>query len=309
MDPRLDPVDDDLVAFRAPPFTDGDYRLDDEPGSVYEPDPEPAYRFVAPGDLPWPTGHDDNPASTGFWEEADTDRRSVRRHGPRRRPPWARLDDGAETPRWRHPVVIAVAVVAVVCVGFGLGRLTAGSGSDDSPYGPSAGPATRDGDAPAGFAHSREGAMAAATDFTALVATPALADTDAMSETLDAIAAPGADFGPAAGAAVDALRARLTESGMALDDRVTYRTFPLTARVRRFADSAAEVEVWAASVLAVDGARPVGAAFVTYRMSLTWTGSDWRLDDLSVRATPADSSAPPELTDFDTLQYEPAADG
>lgn len=301
MDPRLDPVDDDLVAFRAPSFTDVDDPTGHQPGAGYEADPGPAYRFVAPGDLPWPTRHDEAMASTGFWEEADGDRRSGRRSHPRRRSPWTRLTDGPESSRWRHPAAIAVAVAAIVCIGFGLGRLSVGSAP-----GRDAGPAGRDGTVPVGFAHSREGATAAAADYAALVATPALADTDAMTATLAAIAAPGADFGKAAAAAVDALGARLSEAGVVLDDRVSYRTFPLTARVRRYSESAAEVEVWAASVLAVDGARPAGAAFVTYRMSLTWTGSDWRLDDLSVRATPSEAATPPELADFDGLQYEPA---
>lgn len=291
MDPLVDPFDDDLVAFTAPAYVD----TPEDEGAT-----DPGYRFVAPGDLPWPTRHDATGPS-GFWDEADGARRTRRRSRTRRTPPWKMLDSDA---RWRRPIAILVVLASAVAVGFGIGRWSSGSSGRAA-----SGPATRDGAVPAGFAHTREGATAAAADFAALVATPALADPASMSATLAAIAAPGADFGEAAASAVDGLAARLAESGVKLDDRVTFRTFPLTARVRRYSESFAEVEVWAASVLAVDDARPAGAAFVTYRFSLTWTDSDWRVEDLTVRPTPPEPATPSEIVDFPALEYGPAAYG
>lgn len=299
MDPRLDSVEDDLVTFRVPPFADGGSGPGHEATPPYEHEPQPPYRFVSPGELPWPTEPGEAEAPAAFWHEAERDRRAARRRRPRRLPPWTRVGGDREPLPWQRPVVVAVVLVAVLGVVFALGRL---SGTERGE--PDAGPAARDGAVPRGFAHSMEGATAAAADYAALVATPALAATDSMSATLAAIAAPGADFADAAAAAVHALAARLAEAGVQLDDRVTYRTFPLTVRLRRYTETSAEVEVWAASVLAVDGVRPAGAAFVTYRISLAWAGADWRVSDLSVRATPTDAATPAELADFDGLQYE-----
>ncbi len=293
MDPLVDPLDDDLVTFTAPAYAAA--------GANAGPETEPGYRFVAPGELPWPTRHDEA-GLDGFWDEADDDRRSrpprVRRTSPRS---YFAAGSGSGP---RRPVAVVVVLSAVLAIGFGIGRLSAGSSGRATP-----GPAARDGAVPAGFAQTREGATAAAADYAALIATPALADPASMSATLAAIAAPGADFGDAAASAVDGLAARLAESGVKLDDRVTFRTFPLTARVRRYSESFAEVEVWAASVLAVDGTRPAGAAFVTYRFSLTWSASDWRVEDLTVRPTPPEPATPSELVDFPSLEYAPVAYG
>lgn len=295
MDPRVGPLDDDLVSFTAPVYPD---EL-----AGFEDTADPGYRFVSPGELPWPTRRDAEAATMGFWDEADEDRRAGPHRRPRRhRRPGSLLGAGDGDPRRRGLVIGALVLVAVLVAGVVIGRSTA-----VAPAGVEAGPARRDGAIPSGFARTSEGATAAAADFAALVATPALSDPASMSATLAAIAAPGADFADAAASAVEGFSARLAETGVKLDDNVTFRTFPLTAHVRRYTESFADVEVWAASVVAVDGSRGPGAAFVTYRFALAWSDGDWRVEDLTVRATPQDPVSPAELVEFAPLQYGPVA--
>lgn len=296
MDPRLDSVDDDLVTFRVPAFDDEDSR----PQRAPEPDPGPGggYRFVAPGELPWPTRRAEQRHWGGRGEDTSP-MQSTEEHGT------SRVDlDWSGPLRPRRAWIVAVVSVCLLAAAFVVGRATAGPKEADP-----VGPRSRDGAVPRGFAHTKAGAEAAAANYAVLVATPALADPDSMRATLAAVAAPGADFDTAASAAVEGLGARLGESGVALDDKVVFRTFPLTANSRRYSDTLADVEVWVASVLAVDGTRPATAAFVTYKFALTWTGGDWRVEDLTVRATAADPAVAPQLVDFTPLQYAPARFG
>lgn len=296
MDPRLDSVDDDLVSFRAPVVDDDEHQP--QPAHENEEATEAGYRFVAPGELPWPTRRPRSKGRRGSWGDPGAEPTggdsAPGGFGAERRTPL----------RPAHAWLVVATVLCLLAAAVVAGRMTAGTSGTDAP-----GPRSRDGAVPTGFAHSSEGAAAAAADYAALVATPALADPSSMGATLAAVAAPGADFDDAAAAAVDGLGARLGETGVAFDDKVVFRTFPLTVDVRRYSETLADVEVWAASVLAVEGTRPAAAAFVTYRFSLSWSAGDWRVEDLTVRATPQDPAVPGELVDFAALQYVPVQYG
>jgi len=245
----------------------------------------------------------------------------VTRRRPRRRPaarnesPWARPPVVAGTPPdpdeaegrgrpWRTRALVVVAVTAVGVTGFLAGRATQ-SAVPSPPAAPT--PRWHDG-VPGGFAPDAAGAQEAAAAFTTLFSDAFLADAGRFRSALAAIGSPGTDFATAAEQASATFVQHRTSLGLAPDGSVRVRTFPLTVALTGMSGDRAEVEVWAASVLAVDGVSAPSAGFATYRFDLLWTAGDWRLEDVAVHPAGTDAALPREL-DFPAVSGVPIGGG
>lgn len=126
----------------------------------------------------------------------------------------------------------------------------------------------------AGFARTREGAVAAATAYGATGALLLAADDDGVVAAIDAMAAAGARDRLLADArqARDALAAELGAAAA-----VRWREGALALRVDAHTDAAATVSVWRVGVLWAPGAAPPQAQWATARYELVWERGDWKL--------------------------------
>ena len=186
----------------------------------------------------------------------------------------------------RPPPVATVVVPAAV----------PGGGAPSAAPGP--GPARWQDGVPAGWAPTREGAVAAACGYLrVLSARWFLTDQARRHRAIRVLATPGA-----AGrlrADQDRLAARLATgplgAGLARDEvRTVLRTGVLGARLERYQPPQAVVAVWAVAVAGNDGGLPPQSLWGTTRLSLRWTGGDWRV--WQVTSLPGPTPAAAQLT-------------
>src|SRR5437773_11209790 len=84
--------------------------------------------------------------------------------------------------------------IALVAAAFSVGRWSAGAGRQDpaSRARAAAGPTRVQDGVPLGYAHTRDGAVAAATNFVTVVDGPLMPRPDQYERAVEALAAPGA---------------------------------------------------------------------------------------------------------------------
>lgn len=290
---QFDTVDDDELV----PVLAGTQTPAESPSQAEA--PERSYKLLSPQEADRAGTRSRAPKRSG----SPWDRPPARTATPSE--PAAPPGDGRDPGPWQGRVLLGVAVLAMGVAGF-LAGWAFQPPTPPAPSGP-AWPTMTDG-IPGGFAPGPQGAQAAAAAFAALFSDSVLSDPARLREVLDAISAPGAGIADAAGRAADAYAQRRTELGLPPDGSVRLRTFPLTVSAAEASGGRAEVEVWAATVLAADGVRAPTAGFLTYRFTLVWSGSDWQVDDLTVHPLAAGAALPPEL-DFASLLYVPAEGG
>lgn len=168
------------------------------------------------------------------------------------------------------------------------------------------GPAGRERGVPAGFARTREGAVAAAASF--VTTGQALLD-------MDPLAAGEAVRQMAAAATADARAEELVSRLAALRRTLTpgtgpivYRQSALAWRIEGFTPDRARVAIWSVGVLSRDGVAPPQAGWAVSRVDLVWERGDWRLWAETVTPGPTpipDDSAPPATS----AQLAAALDG
>lgn len=219
-----------------------------------------------------------------------------------------RASPGIERRRGRW-VVVALAVVPAFLGGVAVNRgststasrpaTTASprtsptSGGDVGP-----GPATVVAGAPAGFAHTPDGAVAAAAAF--VTTGQVLLDVDPLS-------AEAAVRQMASTAGADRQVRQTLDDLSGLRDAlrngsgpIVFRQGVLATRLLAWSDAKATVEVWSVGVLARHGIAPPQAGWRTSRLELVWERGDWRLDNETVEPGPApvlDDSAVPATAD------------
>jgi hypothetical protein len=225
---------------------------------------------------------------------------------------------GYDKNRRLHWVLIVAAVLggaALLAVGFGLGRVSAPSPAPGSrtTAGSQAGPGpTRVvNGVPVGYAHTQAGAVAAATNFLMVVDGPLVTQPDKYRAAIDTLAAPEKRDRLQGVAEANLTASQTLLTSVAQGHAVVSRTYPLSYRVMRYADDAAQVSIWAEGIEAVDGLLPMREVWATSTVIVQWSAGDWKLSSIGgssagssgpapliTQASVQDSSLPPQLSNY-----------
>jgi hypothetical protein len=196
------------------------------------------------------------------------------------------MDDGgprilASAPTSRDPsgrTLRQVALLLVgVLVGVVIGIATGGGASapPPAPGDPGPGQITADG-APQGFAHTPQGAVAAAGAYVDAVGAAEILSPERFAALTGAIATSQLAERMRSQAAAAQRSPGIRELQAAThDDGVFSQTVSLAYRVRSYTPREAVVELWTVSVLAGGRVDPQ-AAFSRSRETLVWSGGDWK---------------------------------
>ena len=172
-----------------------------------------------------------------------------------------------------------------------------------------------------GYAHSQQGAVAAAANFTRVLSSDLILDTSRRRAAIAALAAPSAKarLQRTFDQAVVPLRKGLGVSDTANDGaQVLLRATPVGWRVEDYSDEKAKVAIWVTSVGGSVGgtvAAPIREGWGTTTVELRWVGGDWKLAESTTTDGPvpiadvAPPTAAPELVDkaneFKEFTYVP----
>jgi hypothetical protein len=172
-----------------------------------------------------------------------------------------------------------------------------------------------------GYAHSREGAIAAAANYTTALSSDLLLDPVRRKAAIDTLAAPEAKarLQKSFDQAVASLRSGLGVTGATDEAQVLLRATPVGWRVEEYSDRAATVAIWVTSVGGsiggTDGPVPIREGWGTTTVELRWAGGDWKQVDSTTTDGPvpiadvAPPTAAPELVskanEFKEFTYAP----
>jgi hypothetical protein len=173
-----------------------------------------------------------------------------------------------------------------------------------------------------GYAHTREGAIAAAANYTTALSSDLILDSARRKAAIDTLAAPEAKarLQKTFDQAVASLRSGLGVTGAAGDGaQVLLRATPVGWRVEEYSDRAARVAIWVTSVGGsiggTDGPVPIREGWGTTTVDLRWAGGDWKQVDSTTTDGPvpiadvAPPTAAPELvskaSEFKEFTYAP----
>lgn len=188
------------------------------------------------------------------------------------------------------PVVIAVVTLGA----FALGRMTAHpSHTRDAGSNP-AGPRRAVNGVPVGFAHSREGAVAALLNYGAALGDPrVMLDARRRTQVLAVIATStyASTFRRGASAFEEARRGPLGR-GLAAGAQTAYLASPIAYRVVSYTPDRAVVEGWGVAVVGNDQAVKPQAAWATTLTTARWQRGDWRIDAVRSTDGPTPALAP-----------------
>lgn len=207
---------------------------------------------------------------------------------------------GPAGPGWAL-VVVALVMVALLSavLGLGLGRVTAPKAAQ--PAGKAPAPASVQGPGPTrvvngvgvGYAHTKEGGIAAAREYLSVLGGPAVLDEARWRPALEALADP---------ATMSQLAADETRSQQgaeqyfsALQTARAGRPVLLSAtvmayKVDSFEPSRLKIELYTVGVVAVEGHQQLAAGWHIEVDQLIWRDGDWKL---SVAQTPNTGSVTP----------------
>ena len=173
-----------------------------------------------------------------------------------------------------------------------------------------------------GYAHSRQGAVAAAANYSTVLSSDLILDTTRRRAAIDTLAAPEAKAGlqKTFDQAVASLRKGLGVTGADADDvQVLMRAHPVGWKVDDYGDGTARVAIWVSGVTGSIGGTgppvPIREGWGTTTVNLRWVEGDWKLVDSTTVDGPlpiADVSPPtpaPELvskaSEFKEFTYAP----
>jgi hypothetical protein len=146
-----------------------------------------------------------------------------------------------------------------------------------------------------GYAHSQQGAVAAAANYAKVLSSALILDTAQRRAAIDTLAAPEARARQQKtfDQAVASLRAGLGVTGPAADRaQVLLRATPVGWRVEQYGKGSARVAIWVTSVGGSLGGQsgtvPVREGWGTTTVSLRWVDGDWK----QVASTTTDGPVP-----------------
>lgn len=215
---------------------------------------------------------------------------------------------------WRRVLTFATTVVAI-WLSFTIGRVSVPPAASPSLPAQLAGATHMNGDVPVGYPRTRAGAVAAATNYSAVLAGPLVLEAAGYRAAESVIASPSAQAqvraeGEQAMAAVDDSTRAVTEAQRGV--RVLVRYTPVAYRITAYDASRATVSIWGLWLVGEQGLLTPTETWSTRTVGLQWTGGDWKLADSSTvagptpqpgqQATPT-SELPPQLTDFEEYSH------
>jgi hypothetical protein len=145
-----------------------------------------------------------------------------------------------------------------------------------------------------GYAHTQQGAVAAAANYARALSSTLILDTARRRVAIDTLAAPEARarLQKTFDQAVASIRAGLGVTGSAGEDaQVLLRATPVGWRVEQYGKGTARVAIWVTSVggsVGGSGSAPVREGWGTTTVSLRWVGNDWK----QVASTTTDGPVP-----------------
>lgn len=228
------------------------------------------------------------------------------------RDPWAYRRPSRRP--WRRVLTFATTVVAI-WLSFTIGRVSVPPAVNPSLPAQLAGATHMNGDVPVGYARTRAGAVAAATNYSAVLAGTLVLEPARYRAAESVIASPSAQAqvraeGEQAIAAVDDSTRAVTEAQRGV--RVLVRYTPIAYRITAYDASRAAVSIWGLWLVGEQGLLTPTETWSTRTVGLEWTGGDWKLADSSTvagptpqagqQATPT-SELPPQLTDFEEYSH------
>jgi hypothetical protein len=179
------------------------------------------------------------------------------------------------------------------------------------------GPARLAGGVPVGYERSRAGAIAAATNYVAVLSSEQSLDAAWRRQAIATLAAPDA---------AAALQRSATNNAATLarvlrlpsdpgDVSVLLRVIPVGARVDRYDDNSATVSIWQTSIGGSTNGAPVQQGWGTTTVQLRWVEGDWKQVSASTALGPtplADDALPTAASeliaksrDFEEYRYAP----
>ena len=202
----------------------------------------------------------------------------------------------------RRPLLlVVVAVVIALLLGIWIGRALAPAQEEASPSAPS--PDERQlGEHP----QTEEGAVAAATEFSRLIADVST-DEDQYRQAIRDLAAPDwmSKAEELADNTLSFLEGRYGSEG-------TFSFVPARYRVVEFAENAATVDLWGVSLATGPKIAGVEETWITGTLELVWTSNGWRVagQDSATGPTPElvraeDERAGNPLSDFQEFDHAP----
>jgi hypothetical protein len=230
----------------------------------------------------------------------------------------------------RRSFALLAAVFAIFCLGLAAGRLSAARPADgtaaSAPQAPEASAADPASGAPeqaavstggaipgvgparvvdgvgVGYARSREGAVAAATNYVKVLASPLIFDPGRRRAAIRRLAAP--DAVERLERAYDASTPRVAEGlflppdGGTAGTQVLLMAAPVSYHVDAYSADRATVSIWQTTVAGSGGGAPPLQAWGTTTVTLRWTGGDWKQVSATSRAGPVplpDSALPTDV--------------
>lgn len=153
----------------------------------------------------------------------------------------------------------------------------------------------KNGQLPAGFAHTDQGAQSAATNYAVALGSDGMFNTARRHEIVGAVADPSTLDELRSGFDADYSQDFLKQIGLNDDGSApagatfVSRTVPVGAKVKNYSDDAAEIDVWSVGMFGLTGAsstKPVTHGWFTISFKLKWSGSDWKVLSTTQRTGP-----------------------
>jgi hypothetical protein len=144
---------------------------------------------------------------------------------------------------------------------------------------------------PVGYEHSEQGAVASATNYTAVLGGPLVLDPVARRVAIDVLAAPSArsSMQRSYAQAAPLIAKGLGVTGGSADAaNVVLRVIPVGWRVEQYDGSTATVAIWATGVGGAINGTPVREGWGVTTIRLTWVDGDWK----ELGATTTDGPVP-----------------
>ncbi len=222
---------------------------------------------------------------------------------------------------YRHPsrpwlrVLTFVTTVVALWLSVAIGRLSVPPAASPSLPAQLAGASRMNGDVPVGYAQTRAGAVAAATNYSVVLAGPPVLEPARYRTAERVIASPSAQAqvraeGERAITVVDGSTRAVTESQRGV--RVVVRYTPIAYRVTAYDPRRATVSIWGLWLVGEQSLLGPTETWSTRTIVLEWTGGDWRLTESSTTPGPTPqpgrqpattSELPPQLTDFEEYAH------
>ena len=149
-----------------------------------------------------------------------------------------------------------------------------------------------------GWAHSRQGALAAATNYAIVLGGDLVFDTQRRHKAVALLAAPEAraELQLAWDRAVPVLRKalRLPADGP-VADKIVLRTASFGHSIERYDDASARVSIWTVALAGSTTGIPVQSGWGITTIDLKWVGGDWKEVRATTRAAPTPLSLDTEV--------------